>query len=63
MNPEDLQRDIEVILGSGINHTKRVMELLKEKGWSDDVIVPVVYQLLLRGQLNPNGNRVPYRTN
>lgn len=30
---------------------------MKEKGWSDDVIVPLVYQLLLKGKLDPKGNK------
>lgn len=60
---EDLQRDLDHILGSGVNHTATVMELLKMRGWSVDAIVPIVYQLLLLGKLDPNGNRTPYNTN
>jgi hypothetical protein len=63
LDAEDLGRHVKEILSSGVNHTGRVMELLKEKGWSDNVIVAVVYQLLLRGKLDPNGNQVPYKTN
>ncbi len=40
-----------------------VMEMLKERGWSNGVIVPVAYQLLLRGKVDPNGNANPHRTN
>lgn len=48
---------MEGILKSGINHTGRFIELMKEKGWSDNVIVPIVYQLLLNGKLDPKGNK------
>jgi hypothetical protein len=37
--------------------------LLQKKGWSSSVIVPLVYQALLRGQLDPQGQTTPYRTN
>lgn len=60
---EELQHDIEQILGTGVNHTATVMEFLKDRGWTNDVIVPVIYQLLLRGKLDPNGNQTPYRVN
>jgi hypothetical protein len=63
VNAEELQRDIEHILGSGISHTGRIMEILKEKGWSNSVVVPVMYQLLLRGKVDPNGNQNPYGAN
>lgn len=33
------------------------MELMKEKGWPESVIVPLVYQFLLHGKLDPNGNK------
>jgi hypothetical protein len=62
-NADDLDRDVVQILGSGINNTGRVMEILKEKGWSAGVIVRVVYQLLLRGKIDPNGNQMPYKAN
>jgi hypothetical protein len=60
---ERLQRDIEEILSSGINHTATFMERMKEFGWSNAVIVAAVYQLLLRGKLDPKGNAVPFRAN
>jgi hypothetical protein len=60
---ERLDRDIQEILGTGVNRTATVMEMLKERGWSTEVIMPVAYQLLLRGKVDPNGNPTPYRTN
>jgi hypothetical protein len=60
---ERLQRDVEDILGSGINHTATFMERMKQRGWSTAVIVPAVYQLLLRGKLDPKGNPTPFRAN
>lgn len=60
---ERLQKDVEEILGSGINHTATFMERMKERGWPNGVIVPAVYQLLLRGKLDPKGNAAPYRAN
>lgn len=60
---EDFKRDVERILGTGVNHTATVMELLKDCGWTNDQIVPVIYQLLLHGKVDPNGNRTPYKAN
>ncbi len=60
---EDLKRDLKEIVGSGINHTATVMELLRKRGWPDGVIVPAVYQLLLTGVLDPKGQKVSYRQN
>lgn len=60
---EALQRDFQEILASGINHTGTVMELLQQKGWNSSVIVPLVYQALLRGLLEPKGQRDPFRVN
>ena len=60
---EKLDRDIQEILGTGVNRTATVMELLKERGWSTGVIVSVAYQLLLKGKVDPNGNAKPYRAN
>lgn len=60
---EALQRDFQEILDSGINHTGLVMELLQKKGWSSSVIVPLVYQALLKGRLEPQGHRTSFRTN
>ncbi len=60
---ERLDRDIQEILGTGVNRTATVMEMLKERGWSTEVNMPVAYQLLLRGKVDPNGNPTPYRTN
>jgi hypothetical protein len=54
-----LKADVEGILASGVNHTGTFIELLKEKDWSEGVIVPLVYQLLLMGKLDPNGNKYP----
>lgn len=63
MTAEKLQKDVESIIESGVNHTGTFMELLKKKGWSERVIVPLVYQLLLLGRLDPNGNKTPFTTN
>jgi len=60
---ERLMKDVEEILGSGINRTETFMELMHGRGWSDGVIVPTVYQLLLRGKLDPKGNAVPFKAN
>lgn len=60
---ERLDRDIQEILGSGVTRTETVMEMLKERGWSTGVIVPVAFQLLLKGKVDPNGNAIPYRKN
>ena len=60
---ETLKEDFEQILGSGINHTGRVMELLKERGHTLANIMPVIYQMLLHGRLDPKGNKEPYKAN
>lgn len=63
MTPEKLQKDVEDILSSGVNHTGTFMELLKKKGWLDRIILPLVYQLLLKGRLDPNGSKEPRNDN
>ena len=60
---DKLKKDLLEILGSGINHTGQVMDMLKERGWSNEMIVPVIYQLLLQGKVDPKGNRTPYKAN
>lgn len=55
--------DVERILKSGVNHTGHFMELLQMRGHKVETIMPVVYQLLLMGKLDPNGNKMPYKTN
>lgn len=60
---EDLARDLSEILGSGISHTATVMELLKNRGWTTDQIVPIIYHLLLIGKVDPNGTKTPYNRN
>ena len=60
---EALKRDFQEILDSGVNHTGLMMELLQKKGWSSTVIVPLVYQALLHGRLEPQGQRTPFRAN
>jgi hypothetical protein len=60
---EALAKDFQEILASGINHTGTVMEMLQKKGWNSSVIVPLVYQALLRGLLEPKGQRDPFRVN
>lgn len=60
---EHMKRDLAEILGAGITHTGTVMEMLKAKGWTSEDIVPVVYRLLLLNQLDPNGNKIPFKAN
>jgi hypothetical protein len=60
---DDLKRDISKILATGVNHTGRMIELLQAAGWSSDMIVPAVYQLIANGTLDPKGRQVPYRAN
>jgi hypothetical protein len=61
--PVGFKEDVESILKSGVNHTGHFTELLQMRGWGTEIIMPVVYQLLLMGKLNPNGNKQPYKTN
>lgn len=61
--PVGFKDDVERILKSGVTHTGHFMELLKLRGWGTEIIMPVVYQLLMMGRLNPNGNKQPYKTN
>ena len=58
-----LKEDLDQILASGVNHTGRVMELLKMRGWKDNEILPPIYQALLQGRLDPNGKTMPFRAN
>jgi len=60
---EDLKRDLEEILGSGIRNTNKVIEMLQARGWADGQILPIVYNLLLHGKLDPAGPTTPFRTN
>lgn len=61
--PTGFKEDVERILKSGVNHTGHFMELLQMRGHKVEIIMPVVYQLLLMGKLDPNGNKSPYKTN
>jgi len=63
MEKDKLQADLNEILASGINNTARVMELLKDKGYTLDEIMRITYQLLLLGKLDPKGTTTPYRAN
>lgn len=60
---EDLERDLERILETGITNTGHVIDLLKEKGWKDNDILPVIYQTLLQGRVDPKGAKTPYKGN
>lgn len=50
---------LDEILGTGINHTAKVMVLLYERGFRSDAIMPAVYQYLLAGKLDPKGRAGP----
>lgn len=61
--PKEIQNDLDQILETGITHTATVMVLLKERGWRDADILPVIYQALLQGRVDPKGIETPYREN
>lgn len=60
---EQMRRELEDIVSSGITHTQTVIDLLFGKWWPNDLIVPVIYQLVLAGKLSPQGIKIPYRGN
>lgn len=61
--PGNIQEDLDRILDTGITHTAAVMVLLKERGWRDDDILPVIYQALLESRVDPKGCTTPYKGN
>lgn len=61
--PEALILDFERIFATGVTHTGTVIELMQLRGWTQDQILPIIYQLLLRGRLDPNGIKIPFREN
>lgn len=60
---DKFQQDVREILGSGVKNTGKFMELMRERGWPDKIILPASYQLLLWGKLDPQGPTTPYKTN
>jgi hypothetical protein len=60
---KDIQEDLDHILETGITHTATVMVLLKERGWGNDDILPVIYQALLQDRVDPKGVKTPYKGN
>lgn len=63
MDKDQLQADLNEILSTGINNTAKVMEMLKDKGYTLDEIMRITYQLLLLGKVDPKGATTPYRGN
>lgn len=63
MEKDKLQADLNEILSTGVNNTAKVMELLKDKGYTLDEIMRITFQLLCLGKLDPNGAKTPYRAN
>lgn len=63
MSERSPQQDLEEILSTGITHTGDVIELMKKRGWKDIDLLPLIYKTLLRGRVDPNGSRIPYRAN
>lgn len=61
--PKDIQEDLDQILETGVTHTATVMVLLKERGWGNDSILPVIYKALLGSRLDPKGVQEPYKGN
>lgn len=61
---EDLKRDLsEIIVAGGVTNTGTVIELLQNRGWPNEAILPAVYQLIKAGTLLPNGRKISYRQN
>lgn len=61
--PETGLEDVMEILNAGISQTAEFMDRLKAKGWTNEQIVPVAYQLLLQGRLKPDGTKIPFKAN
>lgn len=61
---EDLKKTItRIVVGKGITHTGTVIDLLRSEAWSDGIILPVVFEMIAAGILDPNGCKEAFKEN